>query len=429
VGVAYIPDGGNGTSPGISVVHIIDTSDTLLAMPGPTAAPPLVAFPNDVGPLGFASDGTVAVSADGTAGAFTLLQPILGLSGSLLTPTGTTYNTTVVPTAAPSPSPSATPTPMPSATPTLTNVTSLAILETSGLPTTAVALAVGGGDGILGVNGLVYPPLNYGQYVVYNDPSNTVTPPPSAGPRYNIVLGPGNADALVRGPSDLIAYTITPSDTGYTLNATADNTTLGTGANILQGPGDMVIDPASDQFALVAQAPALNDVTLLYGLPSAIHTTTTQLILPTTPRAIAWNVAGTYAVVGADGGYYVLTLDTSSSTAPTVKIGSISPADPSGLVTPPPFIGCDGATHHLTSVTSVAITQYGNYLVLYGPTDQTSCTVPGATGSLEAFPFPVPSATPTATPTPAPSTTPVPTFFVQNNLPAPGTGQDLMVVH
>jgi hypothetical protein len=343
-----------------------------------------------------------------------------------LTPADGTYNTTVVPTSAPSPSPSATPTPMPLATPTLSNVTSISILETSGLPTTSVALVLGGGDGILGLNELTFPPLDYAQYVVYSDPTNAVTPPPAAGPRYNIVLGPSNANALVRGPNDLISYTITPSSTGYVLNAVADNTTLGTGAgNILQGPGAMAIDPASDEFALVAQ-PSSNSVTLLAGLPSALNVAKT-IMLATTPRSIAWSLANsTYAIVGADGGYYILTMNTSSATQPSMSVGSITGSNPTGLVTPPPFIGCDGATHHLTSVNSIALSQYGSDLVLYGPSDATSCT---ASGTLEAFPFPVPSASPTATPTPAPSTTPVPTLFVQNNLPRPGTNQDLMVVH
>jgi hypothetical protein len=293
-------------------------------------------------------------------------------------------------------------------------VKSIAILETNGVPTSAIALEVGD-TGILGVNALNFPPLNFAQFITYNDPSYTPTPPPPAGPRDNIVLPIDNLEALVRGPSDLIAFTITASATGYTMNATSHDETLGTDGVGLRGQGAMAIDPSSDQFALVAQTTTNpNVVTLLSGLPATITKAATVAV--TAPRSVAWEQGGTYAVVGADGGYYILTLNTGAS-PPTLTA--------SAPMTPPPFTGCDGMPHKLTSVTSVGF--YSSILVLYGPTDATCPS--GANGAVEAFQFPVPGAT--ATPTPAPSTTPLPSLFVQNNVVAPSASQaypDYMIV-
>jgi hypothetical protein len=342
---------------------------------------------------------------------FVALQDIFGFSSALLTPVFSPYLTTVAPTVAPSTSS----TPTPSVSPVLSDVKSIAILESSGVPSSAISLSVGDA-GILGVNALGFPPLNFAQFVTYNDPSYTPTPPPPAGPRDNLVITPDSLEALVRGPSDLIAFSITPSATGYTLDATAHDETLGTAGVGLRGHGAMAVDPASDQFALVAQTTASTNVlTLLSGLPTTL-TKAVTVPLPNVPRSVAWEQSGTYAAVGVDGGYYLLTINTGSN-PPTVS----SPV----LATPPPFAGCDGMPHKLTSVTSIGFT--GSILVLYGPTDATCAS--GSNGAVEAFPFPVPSATPT--PTPAPSTTPQNSLFVQNNVVAPSASQaypDYMVI-
>jgi hypothetical protein len=415
-GAAYIPDGGNGSTHGIAVVHTIDLSGNFVA-PSPASTPTFVVFPGSVGPFAVTSDALVAISADAVSGngpPFVALQDVFGFSGALITPVFPQYLTTVAPTAAPSTSP----TPTPSVSPVLSDVKSLAILESNGVPNSAIALSVGD-TGILGVNALAFPPLSFAQFITFNDPSYTPTPPPPAGPRDNILITPDSLEALVRGPTDLIAFSITPSATGYTLNATSHDETLGTAGVGLRGHGAMAVDPSSDQFALVAQTTAnANVVTLLSGLPTAMVKATSVPV--TAPRSVAWEQGGTYAVVGADGGYYILTLNTGAN-PPT-----ISPSVPV-LMTPPPFTGCDGLPHKLTSVTSVAFD--ASILVLYGPTDATCAS--GANGAVEAFSFPVPGATPTATPTPAPSTTPAPSFFIQNNVIAPSASQsypDYMVV-
>jgi hypothetical protein len=413
-GAAYIPDGGNGPVHGIAVVHTLLQSGDF-ATPSAMSTPTIAFFPAAVGPIAVSADGLVELSADaasGTGPPFTALQDVFGMNVSQLTPTLLPYFTTVLPTAAPSTSPS----PAPSVAPLLSDVKGLAILESSGVPTSAIALAVGDA-GILGVNALAFPPLSFAQFVTYNDPSYTPTPPPPAGPRDNILLSADNLEALVRGPSDLIAFSITPSATGYTLNATAHDETLGTAGVGLRGQGAMALDPSSDQFALVAQKTTNpNEVTLLSGLPTVVTQATSVPVIA--PRSIAWQIGGTYAVVGADGGYYVLTLNTGAN-PPT-----ISPSVPV-LVTPPPFTGCDGLQHKLTSVTSVAFDS--GILVLYGPTDATCAS--GANGAVEAFEFPIPGASPT--PTPAPSSSPVVSLFVQNNVVAPSASQaypDYMIV-
>lgn len=403
-GIAYIPDGGTGSTHGLQVVHFEDIYSYLLPLPAPS--PALVVFPTSVGPLAFASDGSTAFSVDSaSSGApFTQVQDIFGVGVASVTPSGTTYNTTQTP------APSASATATPAASPVVADVTGAAIVGTG---FNSIGLLLGnGGNGILGVSSLVNAPPQYAQIVPFTDTSFTVNLPaaPSPGTRNNIVVSADSTEALVRG-ADLSAFTLSSQGNGYQFNATAYSSVLGTHPNILRGYGAMAINPSSDGTALLVQAPGPNDVTLVSGLPGAINVVAT-VTLPTHPHAVAWAPNGQSALVGADGGYY-----TFSGLASALTLVSQTPGNPS-------FTGCDGQTHTFASISSIRVSLDSRYLVLFGPSNA-SCT---ANGTLAAFPYLPPGATATPTPAPSPGGTPVPSFFVQNNLITPGTDQDYMVV-
>jgi hypothetical protein len=270
-----------------------------------------------------------------------------------------------------------------------------------------------GGVGILGVSSLTNAPPEYAQIVPFSDTSFTVNPAPapSPGTRNNVVVSADSTEALVRG-ADLIGFTLSSSGSGYQFNATAYSSALGTHPNILRGHGGMAISPTSDGTALLLQAPGVNDVTLISGLPGAINVVAT-VTLPTHPHAVAWAPNGQSAVVGADGGYYAF-----SGLAGALTLASQAPGNPS-------FTGCDGHSDTFASIASIAISSDSRYLVLFGPSTATGCS---ANGTLVAVPYLPPGATATPTPAPAPSATPLPSTFVQNNLIAPASDQDYMVV-
>jgi hypothetical protein len=401
LGTAYIPDGGSGVVTGVQVVHFEDVNGNLLLSPTAGSTPGVVAFPASVGPLAFASDGSVAVSADSaSSGApFTQIQDIFGLATAALTPVGTPYNVT----STPAPGASSSPTPVPSITPTITDVTGLAI---AGTGVNAIAVAVGANsNGVLGVSSLENAPPEYAQLAPFSSPSYTIsTVPPGA--RNSIVVAKDSSEALVRGTSDFISYTLSSVATGYEFNATAYSTALAA-PNALRGHGAMAYDPVADGTAIVLQAPQPNDVTLITGLPGAINIVY-SVALPSVPYTVAWAPNGASAIVGTDNGYYGFwgmgsnVLNVTSTTTPTQVV----------------FTGCDGvATDHLTSVTSAAISLDGLYLALFGPSSAASCSTKN--GALVVVPFVPPGTTASPTPAPSPGTTAGPSIFVQNNLTVP----------
>jgi hypothetical protein len=408
-GVAYIPDGGNGSTKGLQVVHFEDINGNLLPAPG---APAVVSFPGSVGPLAFASDGSTALSVDSAASGapFTQVQDIFGVATVSVTPIGGTYNITQTPTAAPS----AAPTAAPLVSPTFSDITGAAIVGTG---FTSVGLLLGnGGSGILGVSSLTNAPPQYAKIVPFTSSEYTVNPSaaPSPGTRNNIVVSTDSTETLVRG-ADLMAFTVSSVATGYQFNATAYAATLGTHPNILRGHGGMAIDPVANGTALLLQAPGANDVTLVNGLPGALNSLVT-VTLPSHPHAVAWAPNGASAVVGADGGYYVFS-----------GMGSNALTLAAGTPTSPIFVGCDGKrTDQLSSVYSIAISLDSQYLVLFGPSSASGCAA--VNGALVVLPFVPPGTTATPTPVPSPASTPAPSMFVQNGLITPVTDQDYMVV-
>jgi hypothetical protein len=404
-GTAYIPDGGSGSRFGVQVIRFEGTDGNLLPSPG---LPAFVTFPESVGPLAFASDGSTSLSADaaGSSGPFTHLQDIFGVNTASITPVGTAYDVAQGPTAAP--------TPVAQASPTIGDVTGLAVIGTG---FASIGLAVGsGGDGIVGVSSLTNAPPAYAQVVPFSDSAYTVNPSaaPSPGTRNNIIVSGDAAEALVRG-ADLIAFTVRSAATGYEFNATAYSAALGTHPSVLRGRGGMAFDPAAGDRALVLQAPGVNDVTLVNGLPGAIGIAAT-VTLPSRPHTVTWTPDGASAVVGADGGYYLF----SGMGSNALTLASQTPMSPT-------FTGCDGNVgDHLASVLSAAISSDARYLLLFGPSTATTCG--GTNGTLIALPFVPPGTNATPTPAPSPSATPAPSMFVQNGLITPATDQDYMVV-
>jgi hypothetical protein len=186
----------------------------------------------------------------------------------------------------------------------------------------------------------------------------------------------------------------------------------------------MALNPADSGYGIVIQAPALNSVSALTNLPSAIDVGSI-LSLPSTPRSVTIATAGNIAIVGADDGFYVL------NGAKTGGLGYVrpfapNPADPRANA--PMFIGCDGNKYRMTNVTSVRLSADQKYLVIVGSPPGQSCPG-GLNTSLIALPFntatgvqPTPSPVPTKGPTPQPPATPspvptaAPTMFTQNGL-------------
>jgi hypothetical protein len=188
----------------------------------------------------------------------------------------------------------------------------------------------------------------------------------------------------------------------------------------------MAFSPTDPTRAIIAQAPGVNDVTLVTGLPTKI-TRTATITLPSRPHSVAIATGGTMAVVGADNGYYVI--GGINTTAPTLLVptspGIYGPTGTASTTNTPSYVGADGATHNLTNITSVAFSGDGKYLVLLGSLTPNS-TGGGTGGTVVALPFNQ-TAGAAATPTPSATTTP-PQSFTQNNFYAPAVDQDLLVV-
>lgn len=433
IGVAYVPDGGNGAGfNGIQFAHFEDTGGNLLPSPATSATPTAVRFPASVGPLAFAADGSVAAAAMGSAGVYTQIQGIFGANAANLVPAGLPYVTNVPPSPAASPTPTATP----EADAVVADVRSISILGTS---TAAVALLQGNPAGLLGVSSLTQTPPQFSGFVPFSAAA-VATPSPiplPAGAAHLFVAseatstggtdGNGNAivgNALVRGNADLFSLQVTVVGAGYGFAIKADDTTLGVNPAVAanqRGRGAMAFSPTDPSRALIGQAPAANQVTLVTGLPTAI-TRSYTLTLPTGARirSVAIATGGQMAVLGADDGYYVIG---GVSSPPMTLLAQTSPGIyGTGTVTggiQPSYVGADGATHALANISSVGFSADGKYLALLGSaTGATSAT-------LVALPF---NQSIGASATPAPSGTIPPQTFTQNNVYLPNADQDLTVV-
>jgi len=390
-GVAYIPDGGGGTFHGIQVVHFEDSTTNLCA----TSAIVAVPFAGPVGAFGVSSDGSTALAAlsTGAGPPFTRIQDVFGASSGNLIPVGATYDVTAVPS----------PTPSPAGASTLTDVNSIGIVGTGSV---SVGLIGGPGVGVLGLTSLTNAPPQFGGFV----PFQGGVPDPGPGSRPIVLVASSTTAALARGPSDVLVYSISLVTTGYQFTIMAADTTLGYGvATNLRGSGGIMFDPADASKALVLQAPAANNITLVTSLPTALNHTST-LLLGSRPRSVTIATGGAIAVVGADNGFYIIQgVDTGTLSV----VAPFAPVAGDLLANAPSFVGCDGATYKMTNVSSVGISLDQKFLVVIG-TPPTQHCASGNNSSMIALPFNTVNGT---QPTPTPSVSPVPPqLFTANNI-------------
>jgi hypothetical protein len=448
LGLAFEPDGGNGNGfHGIQTVHYEGNDENTCAGVGPTATPMAVVLASSVGQIAFGSSAVDAVAVEQNAfGGYSIIQDMFGAAVGTLVPAGTPYDVSLPPpTAVPSPGVTATPI----AAPLIPDVSGLSII---GDGTSGVAIMVGPSatpGAIVALTSLSNAPPEYGLDVPYSDPNYTLKTVPDL-PRAIVRISPaattaGNA-AFVRGLGDLLVFAVKFANAGYQFNATADDTTLGTGTP-LRGRGNIAFDPADGSRALVAGTTAggTNVLTLVTGLPTAI-VRTANLTLPVGANINSVLVAsnGVYAIVGTNLGIYVV--NGVNSTA----LSLVAPFDPSPLSSQAnaiPYTNCNGTASAMTTVYSVGLSlgslpsnSLENYLVALGTASGVSCPS-GNNATLVALPFnpsagttpsPTPIPSPTATPAPGataagPSPTP-PAIFVQNNMIAPPAGSDLLIV-
>ena len=429
LGVAYLPDGGNGRGfTGVQIVHFEDTSSVLLPSSA-TGVPQQVSFPGAVGPFIIATDGDAAlaaVSADASP-VYTIVQSVFGTESSATVPVGTGYNVTVLPTTAPNvtPSPGLTATPIPSPLPVLSAVTSLALYNTT---TSAVGIAAGPDTtGFLGLTQLTQAGPVYGGFVPFGGQS----PEPVTAARPHVVALTGSvaSTALLRGPSDLLSYKVAVGGSGYTFTLGGQATTLGLTGTAL-GPGVMAIDPADGTRALVGQTnpgdgSALG-LTLITGLPGTIVQTST-IPLPSVARSIAITASGAYAVVGTDLGFVVVSGVSSNDLTLNT---AFSPASATATINAPSYVGCDGNTYKAINISSVGFSADLSYLAVLANQPSAACASQ-RTASVVVVPFDQTTGTaPTAAPSPSATSTATaaPKIFVQNNVIAPAAGQDYMFV-
>jgi hypothetical protein len=394
-GIAYVPDGGGGTFHGVQVSHFEDSTGFLC----PASQVINVPFAGPVGAFALASDASTALAAlsTGSGPPFTRIQDVFGASTGNLIPVGATYDVT----ASPSPVPSTTPTPV--GVSTLTDVNSINIVGTGSV---SVGLIGGPGAGVLGLTSLTNAPPQFGGFV----PFQGGTPDPGPGNRPIVTLGPNGTDAIVRGPNDALAYSISIVATGYQFTISSIDVTIGYGGSTnLRGVGGILFDPADTGKALVIQAPGANGVTLLSGLPGVFNHLA-NLTLASRPHSLAIATGGVVAVIGADNGFYIVKgLDQGTLTLVT----PFAPVVGDAFANAVSFVGCDGATYKMTNISSVGFSLDQKYLIVVGTPPTQHCTS-GNNSSLIAVPFNTADGT---KPTPAPSISPVPPqLFTANNI-------------
>lgn len=432
LGIAYEPDGGNGNGfNGIQVAHFEDNSENLCGAVSPTSTPGAIRLDSSAGSIALAQDTSDAIVLlyNATAGGYSYAQDLFGASVGQLVPAGTPYNLSVAPTPVPSSSAS------PPAVALITNGTSETILNGG---SSAVALTVSPNtspQGIVALTSLTNAPPQYGNYVPFASTSYTLQSP--FGTSFNniraltlVTTSGTTSNILVRGLNDLIAIGVSSSATGYTFNVKAEDQNLGSNVPLV-GFGRMALDPADPTKALVGGTSGgnANQLTFITGLPNAI-TEASTLTLPGAINSIAFTPEyGSYAVIGTTAGIVIVT---ASGTTLTL----VTPFGGASAYTPT-FTNCNGTQSTMTNIASVAFSADLKYLVALGTGTGVSCPS-GNNATLIAIPFsstsgatPAPSSlpTPTAAPSGSPSPSPIPTFFQQNNIIAPPSNADFLVVH
>jgi len=426
---AYEPDGGTGPA-GVQTIRYATSVGTLCGMT--PAAPTTVAFGSSVGSVGFAPNLTTALALlRAPDGGYHYAQDVAGASLGQLVPVGAVYDLNAQPTAAPTtaPSPGATTSasPTPTLVPTIADASSVSIV---GDATASVGLIVGpAATAIVALTSLTNAPPQYGSSIPFAGSGYKIAPPTAV--RSNVLVSADSAVALVRGPSDLLAFQISIVASGYQFNAVADDPTLGSGGVVLRGIGNIAFSPSSSARALVGGTTATgtgNVLTLVTGLPTAI-TKGASLTLPGNINSIAIDVGGTHAYVATDAGIVVVSGVSNGSLAVSAPFVSGAGSAANAL----PYTDCNGRATAMTNVASVRLSSYIDTgtsvgtLVALGRQPGTTCAS-GANDAVVAIPI-VP--TTGLRPSPAPSTTasPAVTQFTQNNVVAPPSAADYFLVH
>ncbi len=403
-GLAYIPDGGNGGPPGLTVLHFLNDAGTLYHY-----FPETVNFGASVRSFAVASNDSLGLAVTKIAGGdYSGLQGVLGTANTDPIPGGLPYNTAIEPTTAPSASP-----PPPNAT--IASVTGAALLLTGD---ESVGLAMGPtAQGILGVNQVVNQTPTFNGFIPYTCNNRTITP---SNGRQNIEIssianGSGVYTALVRGPNDLVTFSVTPNfgvtPPVYVFCVQHQDTTLGS-HGALEGHGAMAISPGQPGRGIVLQSSADGNLaTLVTGMPSEInHASSLHFPDSTRLNAVAIHPNSYFAAVGGDGGLYVIKGVTSSL---ITQVDQGSPA--SNAPYRPNYLGGDGLMHKLENVTSIGFSTDGTYL---GVLCSTTPNNPGGgtTASFVVLPFNEVSGVISAP------------ILVDNGLVAPAFFQDFMVM-
>ncbi len=431
--VAYEPDAGAGNGfTGIQTVHYENNSTALCSDVTASSTPIPIAFPGSVESVAFdsqLSDG-VALMSDGS-GNYHLVQAVFNASVGQLTPAGAPYDLSVTP----SPAPTVSGAPVVSATPTvvplITDASSIAI---NGVGSQAVALTLGpASTGLVALTSLAQAPAQFGNSVQYVGPGYTVKP--GAGSRTTVAFSNATDGtvALVRGPSDLLAFAVTVVNAGYQFDVQAVDTTLGSGI-ALRGMGNVAIDPTTSARALVGGTTAGGGttLTLVTGLPTKI-TKSSSISMPGNINSIAIDSTGATAYVATDVGLVVVGgVNTGVLAIKTPFHASSQNATANSFT----YTDCNGNAAEMTYISSVRVSSGANYLVVLGRAPGTACAATGFTSSVVAVPFApaagtpaTPASTPTANAAGSPSPSPYPTKFVENNVITPPSAADYFLVH
>jgi len=428
-GVAYVPDA--GLSPvfhGIWVIHFEDNASNLLPSPPRMALPSGVSYPGPIGPMAASADSTVLLTAMSTVSTgvpFTLAQVAFGYNNGAIIPASVPYNA-ASPQAQPTPTSAGVPTATPFAPAVVPDITGVGVI---GNGAGTVGMLVGpAASGIVGVSSLTQLPPQPGGFVPYMG----ATPQPATNIHQNIAVpnavipSTNTAVLLVRGPSDLLAILITQIASGYQFQIQAVDTTLGNGAAPRRGRGAFAIGLSDTTTGIVVGAPSANAVTYISGLPSSIgYSGSNTVMLNSTPHTMALYPTGSFAVVGTDDGFYVI----SGTASGALKVQqAYLPGNSTTGANSPAFMGCDGQQHFLKNVSSIGISSDGRYVAALGTTSGVNC-LGGANSSVVVVPFvDTANGTPAPSPTPSPGTTSPPSIFVQNNIPSQDINTDYMLV-
>ncbi len=374
-GLAYIPDAGNGAPPGLTVAHFLDSAGQYYHYFLES-----VNFGTSVKSFAVASNDSLGMAVTKFAGGdYSGLQGVLGTANANPIPGGAPYNTAIEPTAKPGKSP-------PPADATIKSVTSAALLDTGDA---AVGIAMGpDATGILGVNQVSNQAPTFNGFIPYTCNNTTISPNNG---RQNIEVSSaansgGVFTTLVRGPNDLVSFSVTPnfnvSPPIYVFCVKAHDTTLGS-KGALEGRGGMSISPAGPGRAVIVQSAAsASIITLVTGLPNEINKASTVGISGATrSNTVAVHPSGFFAAIGADSGIYIIK-GVSSTLISEVPQGSPAINGPYR----PTYIGADGQTHKLENVTSIGFSSDGTLLGVLCSTTANS-TGGGTTASFIVLPF------------------------------------------